>query len=202
MHREEYESRLREHLVACRSTNPIPPRSGLSDLAEQQCQLLGGHLINWLNDRAPSLLSERAVIARLQDWETDPLICVVSDIPGLVAADEILEGEHERIVWGLPEDFEPLIELDQEQIFHVRFCSHFTAVDGADLPAELHEKHDIVADGEYFSHRDESVMGPLFVRGCLHLWRWDGASEDASGSAAGAAFSRPRRSLWIDYFTF
>ena len=173
MDKETYEKRLREHLAKCRRSNPIPSRADLSDLEEQQYRVLGGHLVNWLNNWGPPLLSERALYAPVQGWDEDPLICVVTDMPGLVAADEILEGEHEKIVWGLLKDFEPLFKKDQDNVFHVRLHSYFSPTDVRQLSEDLVKKHKITADEEYYDHHDTSIMGSLFARGVVHLWRWD-----------------------------
>ena len=117
--RTTYEKAVRDHLVRRRQAVPIVPRNDLSPLAERQCRILGADLIQWINNIADSLLSERAVLLLHKD--KDPVIFFISTMPGLVASQEILGDEKGPFVWGLPEDFDSFDERDEENIFHVEY---------------------------------------------------------------------------------
>ena len=119
--RTTYEKAVRDHLARRRQAMPIVPRDALSPLAEWQNRILGADLIQWNNNIANNLLSERALLLH----HKDPVIFFISTMPGLVASQEIIGDEHGRFVWGLPEDFDSFEERDEEHIFHVEYRSLF-----------------------------------------------------------------------------
>lgn len=181
MTRESYEQDLREHLRECRRARPIPLREELSALDEAQCRILGGHLIRWLRDWGPRLLQERAALgAAFGPHAANPLICFHTSVPGYVAAREILGEEHERVAIGLREDFAEFSYRDERFVFHVELISFFTQglafmeAESSRTRRILAEQYPLREGEEYWYHHDESVMGPLFARSGLHLWKWNG----------------------------
>jgi hypothetical protein len=64
--RATYEKTVRDHLVHRRQMVSIVTRENLSPLAEQQNQILGTDLIHWSNEVANDLLSERALLGKMQ----------------------------------------------------------------------------------------------------------------------------------------
>jgi hypothetical protein len=130
--------------------------------------------MHWLSDWGPQLLQERAVLSSLQGWDKDPLICFQSDLPGLVAAGEILGDESAAVVWGLSADFESLPTRDDEFRYHVELRSSLLPVSPEVVDPELRRKHPLSGSEAYLFHRDESILGPLFARGAHHLWKWNG----------------------------
>ena len=174
MNRQTYERTLRAHLTRCRQRTPIVPREHLDRLGECQCQTLGGHLIHWLQEWGPKLLQERAVYAHLVGRERDPLVCYISEMPGLVAAQEILGPNRGPVVWGCPEDFASFPTADTELTYHVELRSMFVDVDVKTESKDMVTKHPIGSNEAYLFHHDESIMAPLFARGGRHLWKWDG----------------------------
>ena len=115
---------------------PIVPRDALSPLAEWQNRILGANLIQWNNNKANSLLSERALLLH----HKDPVIFFISTMPGLVASQEIVGDEKGPFVWGLPEDFDSFDERDEENIFHVEYRSLFKEPESdADLDGQIHK---------------------------------------------------------------
>ena len=169
--RTTYEKAVRDQLARRRQAVPIVPRNALSPLAEWQNRILGADLIQWNNNHADSLLSERAV---LQNWHKNPVIFFISTMPGLVASQEIIGDELGRFVWGLPEDFDSFEERDEEFIFHVEYRSLFKEPESDADVKELTKSHPLGPGESHFIHTVESVMGPLFARGGEHLWKWDG----------------------------
>ena len=117
--RTTYEKAVRDHLARRRQAVPIVPRDALSPLAEQQNRILGLDLIDWYNNRANGLLSERALLLH----HKDPVIFFISTMPGLLASQEIIGDEKGPFVWGLPEDFDSFEERDEDFIFHVEYRS-------------------------------------------------------------------------------
>ncbi len=174
MRRETYEKAVRDHLDRRRQDVPIVPRGGLSPLAESQCQVLGGSLINWIQEQADGLLAERAMLGKLKDWHADPVILFVSTMPGLVAAQEILGDEKSPFVWGLTDDFESFEEPDDEYLFHVEFRSLLEEPESDTDVTDLKKSYPLAPGESHFIHTVESVMGPLFARGEKHLWKWNG----------------------------
>ena len=172
--RTTYEKAVRDHLARRRQAMPIVPRDALSPLAEWQNRILGADLIQWNNNIADSLLSERAVLGKLQNWHKNPIIFFISTMPGLVASQEIIGDEHGRFVWGLPEDFDSFEERDEEHIFHVEYRSLFKEPESDADVKELTKSHPLAPGESHFIHTVESVMGPLFARGGEHVWKWDG----------------------------
>ncbi len=173
-YRTTYEKAVRDHLTRRRQAVPIVPRAALSPLAERQTRILGGDLIQWNNNIANSLLSERALLGKLENWHKDPVIFFISTMPGLVASQEIIGDEHRPFVWGLPEDFDSFEERDEEFIVHVEYRSLFKEPESDADVKELTKSHPLEPGESYFIHTVESVMGPLFARGGEHLWKWDG----------------------------
>jgi hypothetical protein len=174
--RTTYEKAVRDHLARRRQEVPIVSREDLSPLAKRQNRILGKDLIQWLNERAGSLLSERALLLghrRVHD-DKDPLILFISTMPGLVASQDIINDKKVPFVWGLPEDFDSFEVQDQENVFHVEYRSLFKELESDADMKELAKFHPLEPDESYFVHTVESVMGPLFARGMEHLWKWDG----------------------------
>ena len=168
--RTTYEKLVRDHLARRRQAMPIVPRDALSPLAAWQNRILGVDLIQWNNNHADSLLSERALLLH----HKDPVIFFISTMPGLVASQEIIGDEKEPFVWGLPEDFDSFEERDEEFIFHVEYRSLFKEPESDADVKELTKSHPLAPGESHFIHSVESVMGPLFARGQGHLWKWDG----------------------------
>jgi len=172
--RTTYEKTVRDHLARRRQVVPIVSREDLSPLAERQTRILGADLIQWNNDHADSLLSERALLGNLKNWDKNPLIFFISTMPGLVASQEILGNENGPFVLGLAEDFDTLEEQDEGNIFHVEYRSFFKKPKSDADVTELPKSHPLAPGESYFIHTFENVMGPLFARGGEHLWKWDG----------------------------
>jgi hypothetical protein len=165
-----YEKVVRDHLARRRQAVPIVPRDALSPLAEQQNRILGLDLIEWNNNIADGLLSERTLLLR----HKDPVIFFISTMPGLLASQEIIDDEKSPFVWGLPEDFDSFEERDEDFIFHVEYRSLFKELESDADVKELTKSHPLEPGERYLIHTVESVMGPLFARGGEHLWKWDG----------------------------
>lgn len=159
----------------CHEQNPPPARASLTAEEEQQCRVLGGHLISWLEEWGPALIAERNVLAPVQGCEKDPHVVYLTEGPGLVAAHEILQGAEEQITWLTPTEFEDFLAAnpDEKYQFHCVLESWFAEV-GDEERVEVTSIYDVSPGSRLWCHHDHSILGPLFARGGLHVWKSDG----------------------------
>lgn len=172
----DWMTRLREYAAACRTVYPLPSRGALSKSQEWQCRIVGGALLNWLREDGPRFLQERAFMGDYMGLEPEPAIVFTSDISGLVAAQQIVGPEHERIVYLLEEEFSvsaPHLD-DPTYNYHLHCWSVFRAEVSADLAASAFAKYPLPTGCVYWTHSEGTRWGVNAARGCDHLWRWDG----------------------------
>jgi len=164
---------LKRFAMECRVKFPIVNRDDLSAEQEMQCRIIGGSLIPWLREYGPGLIQERAILAGFRNWEKDPFIVFTSDQPGLVAASEILEDRPATVEFLYPDEFTEHMQNhpDPEYRWHVHTWSFFAPVD-SDMAKKV-EKYPIGAGESYWLHKEGTMCGQLFGRGCNHLWKWD-----------------------------
>ena len=93
----EWSSQFRSHVLACRASGPLTGRDDLSPAEEWQCSIVGSSLLNWLRKIGPRFLQERAVMSKMLGIDPEPFIVFTSDISGLVADQQILGPDHERV---------------------------------------------------------------------------------------------------------
>ncbi len=171
---------LRRFAAACRAARPLPDRGTLTLAQERQCRIVGGALLAWLREHGPSFLQERAAMARLLEVDPDPAIVFTSDVPGLVAAQEILGPDHDRVVFMLEEEFaaaEPRA-ADLGYVRHVHVWSRFHPELEPGFAAQARSKHPIPASSEYWQHAEGTMWAPNAGRGVDHLWCWDGRQPE------------------------
>ncbi len=181
-YKEIWAEELRGLLKECFEKEPIPARQSLTPLQEMQCRILGGHLLNWLDNWGPQLIMERNVLAHMRPPEEmpedkEPIIVFVMDEPGLVAAREIIRDTSGRLVYVRKTDFDfcMAINPDPGYVCHCVLESRFIeeGEQGVDHKA-LRERFSLDAATPIGVHYDCSTMGPLFARGGLHLWAFTG----------------------------
>ena len=165
---------LRRFAGTCREQNPLPCRERLTPDAEIQCRIVGGSLIAWLERHGPLLLRERAAVCALEQLERDPFIVFTSDVAGLVAADEIVGGGHNRIATLLTGEFDAWRSENPDPAYrwHIHTWSCFSEPEDADLvnvPPHLLQR-----DETYWLHKEGTMTGRLCGRGGDHLWKWNG----------------------------
>jgi hypothetical protein len=172
----EWAAQLREHAAACRTTVPLPDRDTLTAAQEWHCRIVGGTILTWLRQVGPRFLQERAVICTLQDIDRDPTIVFTSDLPGLVAAREIVGPDHERVIYLLEDEFAaaPARVADPQYKWHVHFWSFFRSEIDPDFAAEARARHPIPEGCIYWQHSEGTMWAVNAGRGADHLWRWDG----------------------------
>jgi len=162
---------LQEHLSMCQQNDPIPARESLTPTQEKQCRILGGHLIRWLQQWGPALIQERNFFADMNKWDKQPVIVILTDVPGLVAASEILGPPNDSLIYGNHQHVREYLTTtpDAEFTFHCELASYFEVLDEAKA-SSLREKFNLNDQTHLASHFDCSTMGPLFARGGRHLW--------------------------------
>jgi hypothetical protein len=169
---------LKKFIADCRVRLPIVAREELSVEEEAQCQIVGGSLITWLEKWAPRLVQERAMLAKIQNWEIDPFLIFASNQPGLAAAREILEKGPESVAFLFPDEFADWLSgnPDPGYRWHVHTWSFFAPLD-VDT-AKKATRYPIGPGESYWLHREGTMFGPLCGRGGDHLWKWDGQTSE------------------------
>ncbi len=165
---------LKDHISTRLVAEPLPVMGGLSAADLARCRLQGGTLIAWLERHSPRLLQERAMFSHLEGNDPRPFIVVLSDVTGLVAAEEIV-GESNRLAFLKRSEFEAFTteHPDDELKWHVRFVNEITVPSGI-MAEKAAIEFPLLVGEEYWLHIEESIMGPLFARGFKHLLKWDG----------------------------
>ncbi|MBW6454624.1 MAG: hypothetical protein K0A98_01950 [Trueperaceae bacterium] len=186
-HVAEWTEDLRRFAAACRATRPLPERATLTLAQEWQCRIVGGALLAWMRENGPSFLQERTAMARLLEVDPDPATVFTSDVPGLVAAQEILGSDHERVVFLLEEEFADAAPraTDPRYDRHVHVWSRFLPELEPDFAAQARSRHAIPASSAYWQHGEGTMWAPNAGRGGDHLWRWDGRPPDLLEEAMG-----------------
>jgi hypothetical protein len=171
---------VRQHAAACRLKRPIPPRETLSPEEEEQCLITGGSLIQWLNSHGPEFLRQRAFFKEIMPIAKDPVLVFTSNMPGLVAAQEILDPCPEKIVYLLESEYAEceLRRLDPDYRHHVHFWSVFREPVDPEFAKRASEQYPLAAGACYWQHSEGTVWGEPAGRGVDHLWSWNGTQLD------------------------
>jgi hypothetical protein len=171
---------LRRHIGRCRDRVPITPRDRLSDDDEWECRIVGSTIVNWLENLGPSLLQERSVLCKLLQVESDPFIVITSTMPGLVAADEIVGGDNERIVYVFDSEFADWTAThpDPGYKWHVHMLSRFQQAMTPHFRDRAVAAYPDVDGAVLRQHSEGTMWGEHAGRGVDHLWKWgDGKPE-------------------------
>lgn len=173
---DQWAAQLREHVAGCRAAVPVPDRATLTVPQEWHCRIVGGTILTWLRELGPRFLQERAAMCKLLRVARDPAIVFTSDLPGLVAAQETIGPDHERVIYLLEDEFvaAPARAADPEYRWHVHFWSFFRPEIEAGIAAEARSKHPIPEGCSYWQHSEGTMWAVNAGRGGDHLWRWDG----------------------------
>jgi hypothetical protein len=137
---------------------------------------VGGTLLTWLRELGPRLLQEREVLHTTMGVSPDPWIVFTSNLPGLVAAREILGTNSKRIVYLSEDEFRQWLAHSPDAAFrwHVHFWSLFLDDPRPGFLAEATRRHPISPPCVYWQHAEGTMWGKLAGRGVDHLWKWDG----------------------------
>lgn len=166
---------LREFIANCRQKLPYRARKDFRDAEEWQCRIIGGSFISWLRQHGPNLIQERAFFADYEKLDKEPIIVFTSEESGLVASQEILEGDSSRVLPLYPAEYARWLDKRPDEKFqcHIHTWSYFTELD-EDAFDRAQKSHQITDGETYWLHKEGTTCGPAFGRGGDHLWKWDG----------------------------
>jgi hypothetical protein len=172
----EWIARLHEYAAGCRSAAPLPDRDALTEAQEWQCRIVGGSILAWFRRYGTQFLQERVTLHKMLGVDRDPAIVFTSTVPGLVAAQDIIGPNHERVVYLLEDEYAamPAPLADPEYKWHVQFWSFFCPDIEPEFAAEARAKHPIPVGCGYWQHSEGTLWAVNAGRGIAHLWRWDG----------------------------
>jgi hypothetical protein len=170
---------LKRYAAECRTKHPLFDRADLSLADETQCCLIGDSLKKWLNKQWPKFLKQRMDLVRFKGWSQDPFIVFNSNQPGLIAASEILAGDHPEIAWLYPKEFTDWHKRHPDNTYqwHVQFWSGFGPLNPVLHRVEeksLLKKYPRNPGECFWVHDEGTICGPLFGRGSYRLWKWNG----------------------------
>ncbi len=177
---DEWANSLREEIAQHRSESPLPDRASLSHVDEQRCRIVGGAFIAWLENYGPHFLQERSMMAHMLQVDPEPFIVFTSDAPGLVAAQEIIGNDNERVTFMFEHEYEssPTVADDPTFACHVHFWSAFKDGVESSIEEEAKSKFPIPVDCSYWQHSEGTLWGVNCGRGVDHLWQWDGQKPE------------------------
>lgn len=171
----QWRTQLSAFVARCRARKPIPARETLSLAEEHQCRIIGGALIDWLQDHGPAFIQARNAHARVMPltFKTvgpSPTIVLVLDRPGLVAANEILESKPPNIFLLTQQQYHRFTKKHPDDTFdlHILHKSRFVAG-----PTQL-DAFPLRKGEEFWLHEERTILGRHFGRGGSHLWSWNG----------------------------
>lgn len=124
-------------------------------------------------------MKERALLARMAGVDPDPCIVFTSDLPGMVAAHQILGDDQDAVMWLGLDEFTSWIESNNDEfVYHIHFASHFVNPPVSELVVKAKEQYPIDGGADYWQHREQTMWAPLAGRGADHLWKWDGSEPE------------------------
>jgi hypothetical protein len=177
---EGWAKQLQDYIAVCRAAFPLPNREDLTPIEEWQCRIVGGSLLSWLREHVPRILQERAVLSKLLALDPEPFVVFTSNLPGLVAAREIIGQDQEAIGYLLEDEYAspPLLAADNGFRSHIHVWSYFPQMVGADFESAARTKHAIAKECTFWEHDEGTMWATNAGRGAAHLWQWDGEKPE------------------------
>ncbi len=119
-------------------------------------------------------------MSKLLEIDPGPFIVFTSDVPGLVAAQEILGQDHDRIDFLLEGEYasSALLAADTKFRYHVHVWSFFRSAVEPTLETKARTKYPLRKGCIYWQHSEGTLWGLNAGRGGDHLWRWDGHTPE------------------------
>lgn len=157
--------------AALRAARAPLPAPALDAAEEIQLRILGGSLIRWLQREGPLILAER------EGGDPEPVIVFLTGFPGLVAAEQILGADHERVVPIDADRWEAFVEAhpDPTRAHHVLVWSEIDDELPDDLLARARAEFPLAEGEVYWLHHEGTEWAEHAARGAHHLWAWDGS---------------------------
>lgn len=162
---------LKKYAVNCRKLRPIPRRNFLSRPQIFQMIIIKGSLLSWIN-----YLNSATQPGPAELNGHNACFVFTSTCPGLVAAQEIMQGINLPLVALFPEELRLFFQSfpDNESRYHAHIWSHFLEeLDSA--TKKIAEQYPLSEKERYWLHVEGIMRGPKFGRGIEHLWSWNGS---------------------------
>jgi hypothetical protein len=166
----DWHAALKLYSKDLRNTSPLPDRESLTLEEEEQCRIIGGALIGWLENNGPYMLEQRKEMAEYAEQE-EPLIVLLTTAPGLLAAEDIAGSDQDRLFFFTPDQWADFAEQhpDDEMHFHVINTSSVRPTEADDeLPPNA------PGTGALWLHEEATRISPQIMMGAHHLWHYDG----------------------------
>lgn len=180
MNKREWSKALQLFLQSQYVSNPIPDLKNLSDEEKWQYRIIGGGLVNWLNNIFPDISQERMAVF-MSECDSDPLVVLTSTMAGLIAVQEITKDSDDSIIYLFHTDFEKWEEqhpVDEDELpFLIHHWSYFCEID-QELLIRAKEAYPSINVEEFRIHREGHLWGPRCGRFWDHLWKWNGGEME------------------------
>lgn len=169
----EWRDRLRDFALEHRGDLEIPDGHDLEGLKNWQRRVTGGVLLQFLDFVQSGKVYEHFDTALDDRPLHERLFLFITDLPGAVAAGELIQSDSEQALWILKEEWsawlsDPATDDDETYDRHYEFWSVWHQNLQADWDVE-----DL--DGvDYWVHEEGFALADRAGRGAQHLWTWDG----------------------------
>jgi len=177
---QQWFQQLTGHIQELRTNRPLPERNQLNDVEEWQCRIVGSAWMLWFEEVGPNFLQERNLLHKIRQIEPDPYIVLVSNTPGLVAAEEIVGSGDKRVAFLYEEEYQEFLSKNTDSDFrwHIYVWSFFQDKLDPEMLLEPMERHPISDDDVYWQHNEGTWWAHLACRGVEHLWKWNGVEPE------------------------
>jgi hypothetical protein len=173
---KEWCQSLSNHQWGCREARPIVDRKDLTPEQEWQCRVIGGGIIRWWEHRYQEIIGERRILKFAFKTAEPWRVIFTSDMPGLVAAQEVFLQPPRNFKFLYDDEFQAWIENnpDPEHAWHFHIWSRFTRVAEPDVLERALAKFPKVVPDQFRLHCVGELWGRSAGNGQDHLWQWDG----------------------------
>jgi hypothetical protein len=176
--RQEWQKAIAKHFDAEYAAHVLPSKELLTKAEDFQRRTIGSTIYHWLKETGPELLQERELVKDpFGDADSEPVIVLISTVPGLVAASDMMPSRQKRVFYFKENAFQRFFEQhpDPKYLWHVTYTSYFVEELDAATRERAVTRYPLETPAEKFwLHREASILGELIGRGMDHLWKWDG----------------------------
>ena len=166
-----WSTRVRQQAAIWRQRTPLPSREALTSRAGRAMPHRGEFAGPLAAQTAPRILRERHALAERRPLTAEPLILWTSDMPGLVAAAQILRPDQADVVPLLGAEYttSSIAPADPELTWHIHVWSFIRPALPPDLARRARSAYPIPAGCSYWLHSEGTCWAPNTGRGAEHL---------------------------------
>jgi hypothetical protein len=178
--RQKWEAALAEHFAREWAANRLLTYEEFSLLEKFRYVQTGITISAWLTRHGRQLIQEREILRESLEVESQPRIVILSNMTGLAAAQKCFEkGRPPAIFYFTPESFDSFLaeHPDETQRWHVVYTCYLSDELDAKTIALAGKKYKLRKTEQYVVHYEISTLAPLFERGIVHLWKWNGRNQ-------------------------